>query len=274
MSLITFTSSYGSGGEKIAQKVSEQLGIEFYDDRKVQERALSMGIPSKEFEGLDEKAPGFFDRLFTNKPAVYLDLLGSVVYDIASTGEGVIVGHGAQVFLEDFNCALHVMLYASQEKRSEWIAQDQSMSKDAAMQLIRRMDKRQKEFIQYAFDRDWKDLSGYDLAINLEKVGADWATRLILELAGSDEIKSCSLKAIEEMEFSSLQRKVKAAIIKSNIPTSFAGINVEVTGKGTVHLKGWLDNENDLDKVIGIVKDVPGVNSVTSDIVAMPSGYI
>ena len=273
MSLITFTSSYGSSGEKIAQKVSEQLGIEFYDDRKFQERALSMGIPSKEFEGIDEKAPGFFDRLFTNKPAVYLDLLGSVVYDIASTGEGVIAGHGAQVFLEDFNCALHVMLYASQEKRSEWLAQDKSMNKDAAMQLIRRMDKRQKEFIQYAFDRDWKNPSGYDLAINLEKVGADWATRLILELAGSDEIKSCSLKAMEKMEFSSIQRKVKAAIIKSNIPTSFAGINVEVTGKGTVHLTGWLDNENDLDKVIGAVKDVPGVTSVTSDIVAMPSQY-
>ncbi len=32
MSLITFTSNFGSGGEMIAQKVAEELGIMFYND--------------------------------------------------------------------------------------------------------------------------------------------------------------------------------------------------------------------------------------------------
>ena len=272
MSLITFTSCFGSGGEIIAQKVAEQLGIEFIDDTKLQARALSMGISSKDLEGLDEKAPRLFDRLFTNKPALYVDLLGSVIYDVASKGEGVIVGHGTQVFLEDFHCALHVMIHASEEMRSEWLSKEQNISAEDALQLVHRMDKRQKEFIQYAFQRDWKDSSGYDLVINLEKVGVDWATKIIVKLAGSEQIQECSLKAIEEMEASSLQRKVDAVIIKANLSPVFAPIFVDVTGKGKVNLRGFVSNKEGMNRVIEMVKDIQGVSEVTTQIVVVPPG--
>ncbi len=273
MSLITITSSFGSGGEKIAKEVSEQLGIELFDDHKVQERALSMGISSKELEGIDEKAPRLFDRLFTNKPAVYLDLLGSVIFDIASEGEGLIVGHGAQVFLEDFNCALHVLIHAPEETRSKTMSEEQNITAEAAMQLVHKMDKRLGDFVQYAFNRDWKDSSGYDLVINLEKLGTDWAVKLISDLAGSEEVKTCSIKAIEEMESSSLKRKIDAAIIKNNHSTIYPDFVVEVTGGGKVHLSGLMFSNDELEKVIRVIKNVPGVTEVTSEIVIVPSSY-
>ena len=266
MALITFTSSFGSGGEKIARMLSEKLGIEFFDDSKLQQKAISIGIPAKDLEGLDEKAPRLFDRLFTNRPALYLDILGSVVYDIASGGQGVIVGHGAQVFLKDFNCALHVMVHASEKPRRERLVKSKGISDEAAEKLIRRMDKRLKEFVRHSFNRDWDDPSNYDLVINPDKVGVDRAVKLIADLAGSDEVKACSLKAVEEMEFSSLQRKVDAAIIKNNLTSPFTNIVVEVTGKGKIHLAGWTFNEDELKLAVAVVKNVPGVAEVTSDI--------
>jgi CMP/dCMP kinase len=272
MALVTFTSSFGSGGEKIARMVSEQLGLEFFDDRRLQDKALSMGISSEDLEGLDEKAPGLLDRLFTNKPAIYLDLLGSVVYDIASKGEAVIVGHGAQVFLKDFNCALHVMIHASEETRTERLTKEQNIDEAAAKKLVRRIDKRLKEFVQYAFNRDWNDFSGYDVVINLDKIGADWAVKLIVELAGSSQVKACSLKALEEMERSALQRKVDAAIIKNNMSSGFTHFVVDVTGRGKVHLRGWTYTEEERQKAVEIVRGVPGVAEVTSDIFVRPSG--
>ena len=274
MSLITVTSLFGSGGEMIAQKVAEQLGIEFIDDTKLQARAISMGISSKDLEGLDEKAPRLFDRLFTTKPAIYLDLLGSVIYDIASTGEGVIVGHGAQVFLEDFHCALHVMIHASEETRSAWLSKEQNISEEDALQLIHRMDKRQKDFIQYAFKRDWKDSSGYDLVVNLEKVGVDWAEIIIVKLAGSNQIEQCSLKATEEMEASSLKRKVDAFIIKAQLSPVYAPIFVDITGRGKVNLRGFISSKEEMNRVIEMIKDVQGVSEVTSHLVVLPyAGY-
>lgn len=275
MSLITFTSNFGSGGEMIAQKVAEELGIKYYNDQKLHDRALAMGVTSKDLEGLDEKAPRFFDRLFTNKPALYLDILGSVVYDIAAEGEGVLIGHGAQVFLEDFNCALHVMVQAPEETRRDWLSKQQNISEKAALQLVHKMDRRMHDYIQFVFGRDWQDFSGYDVVINLEKIGAAWATKLIVDLAGSDEVKSCSLKAIEEMKLSSLKRKVDAAIIKSNLSHTFTSMTVEVTGEGQVHLRGLVSNKEDLNKMLRIVKEVPGVTDVTSEIIVMSaaSGY-
>ncbi len=272
MSLITITSSFGSGGEKIAKEVSEQLGIELYDDHKIQERALSMGITSKDLAGIDEKAPRLFDRLFTNKPTLYLDLLGSVIFDIASEGEGLIVGHGAQVFLEDFHCALHVLIHTPEETRGKWLSKEQDITEEAAIQLVHKMDKRLKDFVQYAFNRDWKDSSGYDLVINLEKLSPDWAVKLILNLAGSEEIKTCSLKAVEEMESSSLKRKVDAAIIKSNFSDFYTSF-VEITGGGKVHLSGVIYSKEELEEMIKVIKSVPGVNEVTSEIVIMPISY-
>ncbi len=274
MSLITITSAFGSGGEKIAEQVSEELGFELFDDKKIQERAIELGFSSDDLDGIDEKAPRLFDRLFTNKPAKYFDLLGSLVYDISSKGEGVIIGHGAHVFLRRFHCALHVLIHASEETRSAKLAKEQGMSEDKAVELIRKMDKRLKDFVQYTFDRDWKDLPAYDLVFNLEKLEPERATRLIIELARSDEIKECSLKATEEMEFASLKYKVEAALIENNlIESNLVSPNtifVEVTGRGKVHLSGWVSNDNDKHRMMQVVKKVPGVAEVTSNVNVMP----
>lgn len=273
MSLITVSSDFGSGGEKIAQKVSEVLGIDFYDDQKIQEKAISMGVSSKDLDGLDEKAPRLFDRLFTNKHAKYLDLLGSVIYDISSKGEGVIVGHGAHAFLQDFNCALHILIHASEETRSKWLSKEQNISEEAAIKLVRKMDNNLREFVQYAFSRDWKDPSGYDMVFNLDKLGPEWAAKLTVELAKSDEIKTCSLKALEEMSLSSLKRKVDVAMIENKMSSIFNKIIVDVTVGGKVHLSGWAYNEDEIKTVVALVKDVPGVSEVTSELKVMPTQY-
>ncbi len=273
MSLITVTSDFGSGGEKIAKNISDQLGFQLFDDQKIQDRAVEMGFSSKDLDGLDEKAPRLFDRLFTNKPAIYLDILGSLVYDISSKGEGVIIGHGANVFLKEFHCALHILIHSPESTRSERLAKEQNISEDKALQLVRRMDKRQSDFVRYTFDRDWKDPSTYDLVINLENVGPEWATKLIVELAKSDEIKECSLKATEKMELASLKYKVEAALVENELKESLLAptnnILVDITEKGKVHISGWASNENDKQKMMEVVKKVPGVKEIDSAVNVM-----
>jgi cytidylate kinase len=266
MALITFTSSFGSGGEKIAQAVADTLGLEFYYDRKLQLRARSMGISNEEIEGFDEKAPGILDRLFTYKPALYLDLLGAVVYDVASTGKGVIVGHGAQFFLQDFDCALHVMVHASEATRSRLLMQEHAINEAAALDMLRRMDKRINDFIRYAFGRDWGQPSRYDMVINLDKIGPELAEKLIVEVAESDKVKACSLGALEKMEFSSLERRIDAALIKNNLSSPFAPILIDVPSKGHVHLSGLIPSDEQHRKIVAVVQGVPGVSLVVSDI--------
>lgn len=269
MSLITITSSFGSGGDEIAWRVAEELGFEVYDDQRLQEEAVKMGISERELKSLNEKAPGLFDRLLSSRPAVYRDLLASVVYEAARHGKGVFIGHGAQFFLQSFDCALHVRIHASETVRVEKLVADQGVRPEAAEKNIRRIDKRLAAFTAFSFQKDWNDPSLYDLMINLDKLGAEWAAKMIIELARSEEIKECSLNALESMEKWSLQRKINAAILENHLSTTT--IVVEIEEKGSVHLGGWTRTEEEMERLLTLVKGVTGVSEVISDVFVMAS---
>jgi cytidylate kinase len=213
MALITITSNIGSGGINVARLVSERLGIQLFDNSQLREMISSVGMSGKDLEGLDEKSPGLLDRLFNNKPGLYMDLLGSTVYDIASKGEGVVVGHGAQFFLKDFNCAFHVMIHASEQTRINRLMQEQNIDESSATKIIHKMDKRINSFVQYAFNRDMNDVSMYDIVINLDKIDKIIAVNTIADISQSEKIKSCSLTALDQMKYTSLQRKINAEFI-------------------------------------------------------------
>ena len=113
MTLITITQNMGCSGEKIAKLVADRLNLELYDDARLKQTVQTMGKEFEELKHFDEKAPGFFDRLLSNKPDIFLDLMESVIYEVAKKGTGVIIGHGGQFLLRDFGCALHVLVYAT-----------------------------------------------------------------------------------------------------------------------------------------------------------------
>lgn len=219
-----------------------------------------MGLKSDELEDIDEKVPGLFDRIFTQKPHVYLDLLEAVVYEVARGGQGIIMGHGSQILLRDFGCALHVRVYASKAFRIKHIMEQQGLNKEVATKMINRSDGQQGGFLRFSFHMDWNDLSLYDLVVNREKMGADLAAQLIIESARSNEIQECSLTALEAMERLSLTKKVEASILKNSI--NLQNLHIEVHDQGVVEVGGWTDSEATKKQLLGVVKSVPGVSDV------------
>ena len=100
----------GTDGPRIARRVADDLNLELYDDQKLQKIGVEQGIQIEQVKELHEREPGFFDRLFSRKPEIYLTFMNSVVFTIAQIGQGVIVGHGSQILLQDFGCAMHVFI--------------------------------------------------------------------------------------------------------------------------------------------------------------------
>jgi len=116
MSLITISGGMGTGADKVAKLVAKKAKWELFDDFRLQQEATKMEFETEDLKRLDEKAPGFFDSLRYN-PEIYLDILESVVFQVSRGGEGVIIGHGSQVLLQDFGCAMHVLVHASEDYR-------------------------------------------------------------------------------------------------------------------------------------------------------------
>jgi cytidylate kinase len=269
MSLLTISSPFGSGGKEIAQIVADGLNLEIYDDRKLLELAPAAGILPEDLKDL--RQPGFFDRIFTKKPQVYLDYMGSIIFEVSRQGKGVIIGHGSQMLLQDFSCALHVRIQAAEASRIEYVAQKQGLSKESACKLIHKLDSKQRGFFRLAFGKNLNDSSLYDLIINCEKLGYDSAARLIIDAANAEEIHACSLTALEVMEKLSLIKKIQAALLKDNLDDNM--LTVDVSEIGVVELSGLTHSQELFDRIIDVVHKVQGVSKVHSEIVVGTSLY-
>lgn len=268
MSLITISEFWGCGGKTIARQVAADLGVTLYDDARLQAEAVKMGIRSDEIRGLEEKLPGFFDRLFGKNPEIYLDVMKSVVYKVAQTGQGVIVGHGSQILLREFGCALHVRVHAPLDRRVSNLLADQEISLQAAEKFLYKQDQDFKSFFTFAFNLDYDDAALYDLTLNTGKISVETAAKQIVALAGSDDMKACSLAALESMERLALEKKVHSELLRQGI--SLKMIFIDVTAPGSVRVYGIALNNDARSKIIDLIQQVPGVNDVQSDIIIDP----
>jgi hypothetical protein len=190
---------------------------------------------------------------------------------VSRQGNGVIIGHGSQMLLQDFGCALHVRIQAAEASRIEYVAQKRGLSKEAARKLIHKLDSKQRGFFRLAFGKDLNDASLYDLIVNCEKLGYESAARLIIEAANAEEIHACSLTALEAMERLSLVKKVQAALLKDNLDDNL--LTVDVSEMGVIELSGLTHSQELLDRIIEVVHKVPGVSKVHSEIVVGTSLY-
>jgi cytidylate kinase len=269
MSLITISRGIGCGGLIIARQVAEALDLDLFDDQRLQEEALRLGIRSKDLVSLDEKKPGLFDRILNRRPELYLDFMEAVVYGVAQGGRGVILGHGSQMLLRDFGCALHVHVHAHEAARVRNLMAHKGLSREAAEKLIRQSDARQRGFFQYAFHMDWKDPGLYDLIINTEQIGIDLAAKLITEAARSETMQACSLTAVTAMERLSLKKKIEGFLLEKDINT--ATLLIEVPEPGVAEVTGLAYSAEEKARIDAVLKSIPGLTELRGSVNIMPT---
>ncbi len=268
MSLITITQDYGSHGYYVAQKVAEELQLDLYDDETLRTAAVKMGVKTENLNALKEQVPGFFDRLMSVKPGVYLDVLQGVVYEISSKNNGVIVGHGSQVLLKDFGCALHVRIVSPVEKRVHYFMEKQGIEEDLARKIVHSKDDGFKSFFQYAFNMDINDPLLYDLVLNTDKVGIETIISHIVDLAKSNEIAECNIGALDIMKCRALERKIDAKLIQNDVVMT--GIMVEVAEPGKAYVHGVINEADEQQKIIGILDTISDLNEVETNFTVVP----
>ena len=272
MPLITISQDFASGGFLIAKEAAESLGVKLYDDKALKKKAIAIGIRSDNLAGVEEKKPRFFDRLLHKTPEIYLDVLQQVVYGVAEAGDGLIFGHGSQVLLKDFDCALHVRIIAPIEKRIERAMAKRGIDREYAEKIITNKDSQWNGFFQYAFKRDIADPSLYDLIINTNKISDEQAARQIIDLAKSDEMKACSLKAMATMQRLGLEKKIHAALLSVGVTLNM--IHISVLEKGEVEVGGYATDEEEKALMTKTIEKLEGVDKVTGNILLRPySGF-
>ena len=176
------------------------------------------------------------------------------------------------MLLQDFGCALHVLIYANRSTRIQNVVERQKISREVADRLIRKSDDNQAGFFQFAFHREWNDLSLFDLVISTEKMTPTSVSQIIVEAAQNQEVKTCSLTALDAMDRLSLVKQIEAALLKNNFDPRY--IHTAAPEKGVVLIRGLTESEDDLTRLKAVVGAVDGVREVRSEVSVRPAVLI
>jgi cytidylate kinase len=263
MSLVTISKTMGCGSGAIGHNVAEGLDFELFDDERFRKEAVNLGISVDETVRLDEKRPGFFDRLLNHRPDQYRELMESVVYEIANRGSAVIVGHASQVLLHDFDCAFHVLCSCSEASRIKRLVAKTGMSENKASEIIEKADRERDDFMKNAYHLDWKDPTLYDLVINTDKLGGEYAARLIITMV-KERISDCGLDSLDAMARLSLKKKARAALMEEGFNLNL--LFLEVPEQNKIYIHGLASTLEEADNIKSALSGVKGAHEVISEI--------
>jgi cytidylate kinase len=265
MPIITIYQGASGEGQELAETVAEALGYRCVGREVLVEASRRYGIPEAKLNDIVEKGPHWWERLLQDlRP--YRIALQAALCELAHDGRVVYHGHLGHELLPGVGHVLKVLLTAPIEFRIEQTRTRQNLNDSAARHYVEEVDKARSRRLMAMFGADWRDPTRYDLILNMGKMRRDGAKRVIIEAAKLEEYQPtpASDQAFNDLALSS---RVYATLFAS---PDVRGLTLEVRAEGGhIHVKGRVDHGLE-DKVVTIVKNVPGVTKVTSDLYSVP----
>ena len=193
--VITISSEPGSGGRVIARGLAKRLNIDLFDRDIVKEIAESAHISGAVIETMEkDRLSGikdFIASLVNDRylwPGVYLDHLMKVVAAIASHGNAIIVGRGAN-FLIPPEDRLSIRVIAPLEVRVKNVAKEFGVTREEAKRRVINRENRRSTFIRQSFNADVADPRNYDLVVNTQKLKIDASLGAVIGMVvGSKDV--------------------------------------------------------------------------------------
>ena len=184
--VITISSEPGSGGRIIARGLAKQLNLDLFDRNIIKEIAESAHISGAVIESMEkERFSGikdFISSLVNDHylwPGVYLDHLMKVVAAIASHGNAIIVGRGAN-FLIPQEDRLSIRVIAPMESRVKHVAKEFGVTHEDAKRRVINRENRRSTFIRQSFNADVADPRNYELVVNTKTLTIDAALGAVI----------------------------------------------------------------------------------------------
>lgn len=195
--VITIGRQFGSGGRSIGEKLSQKLGIAFYDKELISLAAKESGISPEVFHDVDEKAAN--SLLYSLSMGMYgfgsgFSAMGDlpvndklyllqhrIIKEIAEKESCVIVGRCADFVLRENPNCVNIFIYADMAYRKEQSVKKHGIDAARAEHIINKTDKSRANYYSFYSGQKWGMASNYDLCINSSKMDEDKIVDLIIE---------------------------------------------------------------------------------------------
>jgi len=195
---ITIGRQFGSGGREIGLRVGEILGIKTYDKELIHMAAEKKGISADYLRRVDEKATNSLLYTLAMGSSIYgarhvgIDVpindqlfitQTEIIQNAAEEGSAVFVGRCADYILRDHPCRISVFIYADKEARIHRIAKRHELSRQDAIDLMNKTDKRRTGYYNFYTGKKWGKFENYHLSVNSSLLGIEGTAQMIADIA-------------------------------------------------------------------------------------------
>ncbi len=192
--VVTIARQYGSGGREIGSRVAELLGVPLYDEELTRAAAEAGNLHPEVAENADERATesllynlalgmGFHapgqahlpvnDRLF---------LLQSDYIRARAEEGGVFIGRCSDYILRANPSRYSLFVHAPlMERRARIMTRHPELSEGAALDLIRKTDRRRASYYSFYTGGKWGKSENYHMMLDSHALGIEGSAAVIAE---------------------------------------------------------------------------------------------
>lgn len=175
--IITIGREYGSGGHYVGELLAKKLGVNFYDKNIISLVSKESGL-SKNYIASNEESLNNAKYESNNDNLIFI-AESKVIKKIAKTESCVIVGRCADYILDGNKDVLKVFLYSDEASKINRCVKYYGISKNKALNEIKKIDKERSKHYNFYTNKEWGNVSNYDLLINVDKYGVESTADLI-----------------------------------------------------------------------------------------------
>lgn len=195
--IYTIGRQFCSGGKRVAQELSERLGIKVYDKELLQQAAKESGFCEEIFINHDEKPTNSFlyslvmdtysGGNYSSAPFLDMPLNHKVflaqfdtIKKIAENESCIIVGRCADYALANNPDCLNVFIHSDFDDRVKTCMSQMDISEHKAKDMLNKQDKQRSSYYNYYTSKKWGDAASYDLTLNTSKLSVKQCVDMII----------------------------------------------------------------------------------------------
>ena len=175
--IVTIGREYGSGGHYVGKLLAKKLGVNFYDKNIISLVRKESGL-SKNYIASNEESLNNAKYESNNDNLIFIAEL-KVIKKIAKSESCVIVGRCADYILDGNKDVLKVFLYSDEASKINRCVKYYGLSKNKALNETKKIDKERSKHYNFYTNKEWGNVSNYDLLINVDKYGVECTANLI-----------------------------------------------------------------------------------------------
>jgi cytidylate kinase len=175
----------------LGQKLSEQLGIPFFDREILVKVAKELNLAESVVEGREERLSGFWQSLYrigavlsdpVEIPSMQslepddqglFEVESECIVRIAERSSGVFLGRCGRYILRNHPCLFNILVHADLANRIHRVQELFCLEAGDAKKLIAKNDRDRDAYMSTFARKDWLDARWYDLCVNTSSLGME-----------------------------------------------------------------------------------------------------